>query len=234
MKRSIRITVLLLIGLFLIASACSPKPLSSQSITAEKAIPIAIYPTRSIDINSVTVYNLTLELEVDDPRATAAEAVRLSTDYGGYLVSSQNWQEDGREVVFLEFAVPDDQSARLHSALLQLGNLTAENYATYAHDCLACQPFSHISLYLRGCVRRVPPFPAGGWNPLHTLRSATGVFIRIFGFLADIVIWLVVVAGPFILLGWGLFTLLRWIRKPNREGKSTAAPSKSEDDSPEK
>lgn len=232
MKRSNKITVLLLIGLFLLVAACSPKALSSPGTAAEKSIPIAIYPTRSIDQNTVTVYNLTLELEVDDPRAAAAEAVRLSAIYSGYLVTSQNWEEDGREVVFLEFSVPDDRSARLHSDLLLLGRPTGENYATYAHDCLACRPFSHISLYLRGCARQMPSFPIGGWNPLHTLRSAVGVFIRIFGFLADIAIWLVVVAGPFILLGWGLFTLLRRIHKPDRDAKFTAAQSKPDDNSP--
>ena len=50
---------------------------------------------------------------------------------------------------------------------------------------------------LRGSWR-----PAVG-NPERTFASALQVFTTIFGFLVDILIWLLVVVGPFVLLVWG-------------------------------
>ncbi|MBN2550223.1 MAG: hypothetical protein JXB15_13755 [Anaerolineales bacterium] len=58
-----------------------------------------------------------------------------------------------------------------------------------------------------------PDLPGIGWNPGRTLRSALGVFLSIFGFLADIIIWLLVVVGPFVLLGWGGMKLARRLRR---------------------
>ena len=197
-------------------AACSPAAGGPRLIAAAQATPTAIYPTQAVPLlHTVTVYNLTLELEVNDVQTAAAEAIRLNTNYGGTLVTSQSWFEEKRSVVFLEFTIPDGQSARLHSALLQLGRMTGEDYATYAHDCMTCQPFSHISLYLRSADRLLPMLPAlptGGWNPGYTLRAAWRVFTAIFGFLADIIIWLVVVAGPFVLAGWGIIVLARRLR----------------------
>ncbi|NPV78027.1 MAG: hypothetical protein HPY59_16825 [Anaerolineae bacterium] len=199
----------ILIGL----TACSPAAAGPRLIAAAQATPIAVYPTQAVPLlHTVTVYNLTLELEVNDVQAAAAEAIRLNTSYGGALVTSQSWFEGKRSVVFLEFAVPDGQSARLHTALLQLGRTTGENYATYAHDCLTCQPFSHISLYLRSANRLLPALPASGWNPERTLQASWRVFTAIFGFLVDVIIWVAVVVGPFALAGWGIAALVRRLR----------------------
>jgi len=209
-------------------AACAPTAGGPRLIAAAQATPIAVYPTLPAPmLQPVTVYNLTLELEVGDVQAAAAEAIRLNTSYGGTLVTNQSWFEERRSVVFLEFAVPDDQSARLHTALLQLGRTTGENYATYAHDCLTCRPFTHISLYLRSANWLLPALPASGWSPERTLRSAWRVSSAIFSFLVDIIIWLVVVAGPFVLIGWGIVVLVR------RQRGAAGAPGKQRDDKPD-
>jgi len=204
-----------LLAFFTLANlaACNPAAGGPRLIAAAQSTPIAIYPTQAAPLlHTVTVYNLTLELEVNDVQAAAAEAIRLNTSYGGTLVASQSWFEGRRSVAFLEFAVPDGQSARLHTALLQLGRTTGENYATYAHDCLTCQPFTHISLYLRSANRLFPALPASGWNPERTLQAAWRVFTAIFGFFVDIIIWVTVVAGPFVLAGWGIAALVQRLR----------------------
>ena len=193
----------------------------SAAALEDTPVPIAAYPsplselTDSDTLQPVTVYNITLELEVDDLQAAVSEAVRLNAACGGRLVTSQRWTEEGREVVFLEFAVPDDQSARLHSALLKLGRKTSGNFATYSRDCLGCLPYAHISLYLRHSPGLVSPYLSEGWHPLRTFRAAFRVFTRIFGFLADILIWLAVVGGPFVLIAWGITALARHLRKSN-------------------
>ncbi len=211
-KQIVRMLLLCLTGLALLAAGCRPAFSSPEVNTSAKPVQIAVYATPPPFRHTVTVYNLTLELEVKDTHTAAAEAMRLNTSFGGYLVTNQTWFENGQSVVFLEFAVPDGQSARLHSALLQLGRVIAENYATYAHDCLNCQPFSHISLYLRSSKPLLSPLPASGWNPVRTLRAALSVFTGIFSVMADGIIWLVVVGGPFVLMGWGLVALARRLR----------------------
>jgi len=141
--------------------------------------------------------------------------------FGGFLVTNQTWFE--KALVFFLDSPSRRTSARLHSALLQLGRVIAENYATYAHDCLNCQPFSHISLYLRSSKPLLSPLPASGWNPVRTLRAALSVFTGIFSVMADGIIWLVVVGGPFVLMGWGLVALARRLR--SRTGGSKPAGS---------
>lgn len=223
MKRNSRAPMAL--GVFLALAAwlagCTPAAGEPKVVAALETRQIAVYPAPIPPVErSVTVYNLTLEMEVDNVQAASSEASRLNANYGGYLVNSQNWVENGRSVVFLEFAVPDWQSARLHTALLQLGSVTAENFATYSYDCAYCQPFAHISLYLRSRARPLPPLPAAGWDPRRTLQAATAVFIRIFGFLADVLIWLVVVGSPFVLAGWGIYALVRRLRsRSSRSGE---------------
>jgi membrane protein required for beta-lactamase induction len=42
------------------------------------------------------------------------------------------------------------------------------------------------------------------------LADAWGVFTAIFGFILDVLIWVIVVIGPFALMGWALSA---WIRR---------------------
>ena len=51
------------------------------------------------------------------------------------------------------------------------------------------------------------------WDPAVTFRTAFGVFLRIFQLLVDALIWIVVVAGPFVLMGVGLVVVLRRVRE---------------------
>jgi hypothetical protein len=209
------ISLAALLAFFLVVG-CAPMAATPRLIAAAQSTPIAVYPTQEVPPSTkmLTVYRLTLELQVDDVQAASGEAMRMNTSYGGYLVTSQNWYENGRSVAFLELAVPNDQAARLHTELLQLGRTTAENYSTTTYDCLYCQPYAHILLYLRsGMVVLPPPPAASGWDPLHTLRAAFNVFVRIFGFLADAVIWVVVVVGPVALLVWAILKLVKTLRK---------------------
>lgn len=51
------------------------------------------------------------------------------------------------------------------------------------------------------------------WDPAVTFRAAFGVFLRVFQLLVDALIWIVVVAGPFVLMGVGLVVILRRVRE---------------------
>jgi hypothetical protein len=50
---------------------------------------------------------------------------------------------------------------------------------------------------------------------LTTFRAAFSVFAALFTYLVDILIWLTVVGGPFVLMGLGLRALVRrWRPRP--------------------
>jgi hypothetical protein len=46
-------------------------------------------------------------------------------------------------------------------------------------------------------------------QPLVTLAKAWDVFLYIFGFILDVLIWVTVVGGPFLLIGWIVLKLIR-------------------------
>lgn len=168
--------------------------------------------------NLLFVYNAYMELEVAYPDVAAGQASRLVYDYGGYLVSSDAWYSDGRKCTTLTLAVPVARFDSVHNALLNLGRLTREEVSG---DRVSASPgadgwntFSNITLQLKpasGGAHISPPFLS--WNPIHTFEQASGAFTSIFTFLVDIVIWLVVVIGPFVLMGWGAVALVKRARR---------------------
>jgi hypothetical protein len=48
---------------------------------------------------------------------------------------------------------------------------------------------------------------------MQTFQRAFGVFVNIFGFLVDIVIWVGVVIGPFLLIGWGIWSAIKRLHR---------------------
>lgn len=51
------------------------------------------------------------------------------------------------------------------------------------------------------------------WDPAETFRAAFGVFLKLFQLLVDALIWIAVVAGPFVLMGVGAVVILRRVRE---------------------
>jgi hypothetical protein len=73
--------------------------------------------------------------------------------------------------------------------------------------------YSQISLELRPRTLAWRGIHIGAWDPGRTFARALQVSLAIFGFLADILIWLVVVLGPFVLLAWGVWALVARLRR---------------------
>jgi hypothetical protein len=202
--------ILLSAILALLVSACSgvaPK----QIAAAPRITPIARFPG-----SEQIVYHAYMELQVAGVDAAAERAARLAERYGGYYTGGQSWYVDGRKLTTIELAVPTPNFDRLRQSILELGVLLNETVSSRP-----VQPpppsgsqFSSITLHLRpdeaDWIPAAPPdFHSTGWNPAETFRRAFGVFLSIFGFLADVLIWIVVVAGPFILIALLIWRLLR-------------------------
>lgn len=184
---------------------------------------IASYPQTGAPVplprEAIIVYDGFLEMEVSSLDKAADRAENLATSYGGYLESSQSWYQDSHKYVTIVLVVPAPNFDGLRVALHDLGTLKSETITgqpvnTYGGS--EWTQYSHITVQLRPKARVWPSFPSTGWNPLNTASSAFDVFITIFGFLADVVIWVAIVVGPFVLIGLGV----RWIIRRGRKKSS--------------
>lgn len=157
------------------------------------------------------VYNADLELEVSNTEKAAQRASALTMEFGGYMDSATSWtQEEGRHYRIV-LAVPIIHFDELREALSGLGKLKRESLwgekLIYGRD--GRQNYSTITLLLIPRKGLWPALQIRDWNPGQTFLQAFDVFISIFGFLADLLIWLLVVAGPFLLTGWLVRVMIR-------------------------
>jgi hypothetical protein len=164
------------------------------------------------------VYNTSLYIEVSDVDDAARQATRLAVGVGGYLVSAQSWSQDERPHTALVLAVPPSNFDGLRQSLIGLGRLLGEQLtsqpAPYPSEWP--QPTSTISVTFAARPARPdwPALPSLGWSPARTFNQAFGVFAAIFTFLLNVLIWISVVVGPFVLMGLGLRWLVRRMRRP--------------------
>ena len=179
----------------------------------EEPKPLALLP-RSIPQPGIQfVYETWITLEVSRVTSAAEQAVDLAARRGGYLESSNSWLQDGRTHMTLVLAVPSADFDGLREDLLDLGALRSEQVSGEWIRARDEWPYySHITLTLQPRAAAWPDWSISGWNPGRTFRQAWDVFVSIFGFLVDIVIWVVVVLGPFVLIALGVRALWRKIR----------------------
>jgi hypothetical protein len=168
--------------------------------------------------NLPVIYNAYMELEVASPDAAADEATHLVYDLGGYLLSSDSWCSEGRKYTTLTLAVPVAQFDAAHKDLVGLGRLVREDVAgSRANTGTRVDEwsvFSTLTLQLHPATRDFQfSAPSSSWNPIYTVEQAFGVFASIFTVVADVVIWVVVIVGPFVLMAWGAVSLARKIRR---------------------
>lgn len=161
----------------------------------------------------LVVYEAYLTLDVPDVDAAIDRAVGYVEDYGGYLVEARAWYRDGSKYATLTLAVPVPNFDALREALLGLGTLVSESVSGQPKpiNTTDWNTYSHITLNLQPAppVIAWPSLPISGWDPGRTFAQAFGVSFAIFAFVVDLVIWIVVVLGPFVLVGWGVRALWR-------------------------
>lgn len=150
------------------------------------------------------VYYAFLVLEVANLDQAASNAEAKAYEHGGYLVRSDSWNREGRKQVTLVFAVPMPNFEEFRRSSLNLGKLQNERvWGEWMQRSPGNLPnYAEVTLQLQSSSLDWPSLPFTGWNPERTFRQALEVFVTIFGFLVDILIWLGVVLGPFVVLAW--------------------------------
>ena len=106
----------------------------------------------------------------------------------------------------LVLAVPAVAFDALHQAILDLGTLKVSSLRAVGEQPLwqRLAALFEITVTFHPKPSDRPVIAATRWNPVHTPAGAWRVFLTIFGFLVDILIWVMVLVGPFILIGLGL------------------------------
>jgi hypothetical protein len=194
--------------LFLLMAACSgasqPKLIGSypsQGNSESQPVP-----------HEQFVYDASIEMEVRNVDSAAERSEERANDYGGYLVGRQSWTQAGEEHIQLVLAVPAPNYEALHRAILDLGTLQSERVSgewvssRYSSDWSI---YSEITVTFHPRYTARPVVSTTGWNPIRTFERAWQVFVTIFGFVIDILIWVIVLVGPFILIALGLRSVIR-------------------------
>lgn len=177
-------------------------------------VQIATYPRSTPSSQNFVnrIYDTSLELEVADVDRAAKMAIRLVDRCGGWLIESSSSTWDGTTQTTLLLAVPAYRAETFRSSLLNLGTpLQQHTTSRLTGEPIGDQnTFSYFTIEFRSRDRLQSNFPQPGWRPLQTLVRAWSVARTIFGFLVDAMIWILVILGPFILIGLAVRSFLRY------------------------
>jgi hypothetical protein len=170
----------------------------------------------AVPAQSTASYHAYLMIETPDTDAAARRANQIATDFGGYIVSQRLTTPSGQRMLVLEISVPASQNAPLRTALAHLGTVIEEwKTSDQSNSPLRIypEPDSTIELYL--CQSRYNLLPASteGWDPRRTVAQAFAVFQTVFSFVVDLLIWVTIVIGPFVLVGWTIWMLVQRYRR---------------------
>lgn len=196
--------------LFLGACSGSSNPILLAS--SPRLTPIAAYPS-----DPEFRYVGYLELLVWDPEQVSKQALILTGQYHGYLLKSTTGYLNGRESLTLEIEVPSENFTALFQGLSRLGK-PLQQFDSVNDSFVPSSPleygYSRIIVHLIKDKAAPPASKPIRWNPGITFWKAWRVSAGIFSFLADILIWLLVVGGPFIAIGFILWKLAARLQRP--------------------
>ena len=201
--------ILMCVPFVFLLIACSRAGAPEQIAAYPMERPIAVYPQPP---QGTLIYTATLDLEVSNVERAADRAKEIALEAGGYLVSAQSWYRDGEKHSTVVLAVPVYRFDSVRDDLMRLGKLSGEWISSELASprSVASQQYSQITVYFHPRESSIPKISLPNFHPLNTIEKAFGVFISIFGFILDILIWILVVVGPFVMIGWGIRRLFLW------------------------
>jgi len=205
-----------LILLALLLAGCAPG----------SATMIASYPQNSRPRPAPTALNdsTRLSLQVNDVPSAADQAIDLTQRYSGWVIDRSCRGAGMDQIIELVLAVPPPTTSACAGRCLAWGRSSTRPSGTAP---AAVQPvrtrvistWSSTRPLRRGTLSRLPPAREVVTRPRPSNR-AWQVTAAIFTFLLNILIWIVVVGGPFVLIGLGILALVRRARhKPLSENK---------------
>lgn len=214
-NRSIKWIVIVLAALL---SGCGGSALSGLITT--HPIPATQQPREITRDDAPIDQSAYLFLQVEDLEKSHLAARQIAYDHSGYVLDEQTWFSEPYHNRILVMAVPSQFFNQTIIELKELGQLESQNISKTSvrnyYEAASGRLMANITLHLFSGVEAVE-VDFFGWNPLATASKAFSVFVSIFGFLVDIAIWLVVVLGPFVLIGLGARAV--WLRLQTNQSK---------------
>jgi hypothetical protein len=196
-----------ILGAFALA-ACSPGATPQLISTYPRTTTVAPPPGY--------VYNVAVSLDVSDVSWAAQQAARLAGEAGGYQVAATSWSQAGHDFSTLTLSVPPSQFDSVLRSITSLGRLLDEQFASqpapWPADGPPARSIISVTFSEAAAPAPLPPLPSFSWSPVHVFSQAFGVFASIFVVIIDVLIWVTVVVGPFVLIALGLRWLIRRIR----------------------
>ena len=177
-----------------------------------------LYPTPGPYLPPGRVYNTSLDIEVADVDGAARQATQFATQAGGYLIEAQSWYQAERRHTRLNLSVPPGQFDYVRGSLIGLGRVVDEQLTSQPAPYQIYPPPPESTIAVTFVAARawptLPEPPNLGWSPARTFAQAFDLLAGIITVLVDVLIWICVVIGPFVLLGLGLRWLARRSRPP--------------------
>lgn len=211
--------IVLLVCMLFVASGCAGNGDGGPSL-------IGVYPSsRDYDEYivplpdpAVVVYHAMIDMRVRSISKAFEEIKDLAYEYGGFITTAQIWYEDRDENATVVVSAPVYNFDLIYDEIMRIGTIESETirgeldpYPGYGHDEWVMSTIT-INLSERSSLH-LPEFP--DWHAANTFRQAFGVVAVIFRFLFDAAIWIVVVLGPFALIGWVARKLWQGRQIPN-------------------
>jgi hypothetical protein len=137
-------------------------------------------------------------LLVAQPEHAAYAVVQAVQASGGYVFEQFEHYEKGERHVVIEANVPTNRLKSFEASFAGIGNLSGSSSSAFHSGEYMTQVRVTLS-------PKIPP--AGyveirGWRPGKTFEAALGVLGSILRVLVDFLIWLGVLIGPFVVLGY--------------------------------
>lgn len=149
------------------------------------------------------IYQGMLEMKVSSISEATQMASGYAISWGGYVQSVQTWESDGRAYARMELVTPTSFFEDLLQDLSTLGKtISRQINADRPNSVGFNNGFSSVTLSLQQSGFDWPNVNLPNWRPLRTLQQAGSVTLSLMSFLLDVLIWLLVLGGPFVFLVW--------------------------------
>lgn len=162
--------------------------------------------------NVAIVHTIYLELAVADVDNAVNRATTIASDFGGYVISSQTWYDNGQRHETTVLAVPLDFAGSTRQSLLRLGSLIQDRVSETVLSTGQGVPFAQITVQFepgRPAPIRLPAEQVRPVTLADTFRWVGAMIVSLFQSLANIIMLLAVLAVPVVLILLGVITLLR-------------------------
>jgi Domain of unknown function (DUF4349) len=196
----------LLLALGLTMAACgsaAPQLIGSYPQTGQTYAQPPINSDGPVPQHLQIDYNAALELEVENPPSAIYSVKSIAEQYGGYLISSETWNQNGDDYATVTVAVPVGTFEAARTRLKSLGNVRSESTSGELRDqgpayLNEFQTYSNITISLTPT--------SANWG------RRFGNFV---GGLATVLFWVFLIVTPIALMLIGFVTcmqaLANWI-----------------------